>query len=82
MNYIYINKKVLSSSNAYGVWNTNTKGNKKNDSNQIHFYKVKYIYIKILFKKIITLIIILIIINIKRKEFIIVGYMIFNTTVN
>jgi WD40 repeat protein len=39
MNFIYINKKILTSSNAYGVWNTNSKGNKKNDSNQISFYK-------------------------------------------
>jgi len=39
MNFIYINKKILSSSNAYGVWSTNTKTNKKNDSNQVHIYK-------------------------------------------
>ena len=40
MNFIYINKKIILSSNAYGVWNTNTKANKKNESNQIHIYKV------------------------------------------
>jgi len=49
MNFIYINKKVLSSSNAFGVWSTNTKTNKKNDIGQIHIYKVNVFIIIIVY---------------------------------
>ncbi|ORX44215.1 WD40 repeat-like protein, partial [Piromyces finnis] len=39
MNFIYINKKILSSSNAFGVWSINSKLNKKSEIGQIQIFK-------------------------------------------